>query len=200
MLNSEAVCKYLKLGDTHPHTLTSRQAVADPWGPPINLTTVNSPYVEAYPSVSGDGLTLYFSDYWYRPDRPGGQGGRDLWMTNRASTADPWGTPANLGPVVNSSADEQTPTISHDGLTLVFSSERAGGRGPDNLWMSTRPSTKQDWGLPVNLGSLVNSSGPDYECCLSYDGLALLFISERVGGLGGSDAYVTIRSNINDPW
>jgi len=180
--------------------VSTRQSTNDPWGSPVNLTTVNSPYRESYPSVSADGLMLYFSDYFYGPDRPGGQGGHDLWMTKCASTADPWGTPVNLGPVVNSSADEQTPTISHDGLMLVFSSDRAGGRGSDDLWMSTRQTTQQDWGPPVNLGPLVNSSSFDYECCLSCDGLALFFMSGRSGGLGGSDAWVTVRRSINDPW
>jgi Tol biopolymer transport system component len=180
--------------------VTTRQTVVDPWGSPVNLTSLNSPYGEAYPSVSPDGLTLYFSDFFYRPDRPGGHGGHDLWMTKRASIGHPWGTPINLGPAINSPADDQTPTISHDSLTLVFSSERVGGHGSDDLWMSTRPTTQQDWGLPINLGSLVNSSSPDYECCLSSDGLALFFMSDRSGGLGGSDAWVTVRGSINDPW
>jgi hypothetical protein len=180
--------------------VTTRQNTNGPWGPPVNLTTVNSPYSEGYPSVSADELTLYFSDVIHRPDRPGGQGGHDLWMTTRAGTADPWSTPVNLGPIVNSSADEQSPTISHDGLTLIFASTRGGGSGNYDLWMSTRPTIQRDWGPPVNIGPLVNSSSYDQECCLSCDGLALLFMSGRSGGLGGSDAWVTVRKSISDPW
>jgi Tol biopolymer transport system component len=76
--------------------VTTRQTVADPWDSPVNLTTLNSPYGEAYPSISPDGLVLYFSDFFYRPDRPGGQGGHDLWMTKRVSTDHPWDSPVNL--------------------------------------------------------------------------------------------------------
>jgi hypothetical protein len=182
------------------HWVSTRQSTNDLWGPPVNLTTVNSPYRESYPSVSADGLMLYFSDYFYGPDRPGGQGGHDLWMTNRASLNDPWGTPVNLGPIINSSVNEISPTVSGDGLTLIFASSRGGGSGNYDLWMSMRPTTQQDWGPPVNLGPLVNSSSPDYECCLSCDGLALFFMSERPGGLGSSDAWMTVRRSINDPW
>jgi hypothetical protein len=179
----------------------TRETVADPWGPHLNLTTVNSPYREVYPSVSPDGLTLYFSDYFYGPDRPGGQGGHDLWMSTRASRSDTWTTPVNMGAPPNSSGNEVSPTVSEDGLTLIFASSRGGGSGYYDLWMSTRPSMQQDWGLAVNLGPVVNSSSGEWECCLSCDGLALFFMSaDRAGGLGANDAWVTVRRSINDPW
>jgi len=180
--------------------LTTRQTIDDPWGAPVNLTSVNSQYREAYPSISTDGLMLYFSDYFYGPDRPGGQGGHDLWMTSHASLNDPWDTPINLGSVINSPAQEVSVSISNDALVMVFASNRAGGSGNYDLWMSTRPDKQEDWGPPVNLGPVVNSSGFDYECSLSYDGLVLLFMSDRAGGLGGSDAWMTVRKSINDPW
>ena len=181
--------------------VTTRQTVDDPWGPPVNLTTVNSPYREVYPSVSPDGLTLYFSDYFYGPDRPGGQGGHDLWMSTRASRSGPWTTPVNVGAPPNSSGNEVSPTVSGDGLTLIFASSRGGGSGYYDLWMSTRPTTQQDWGPSVNLGPVVNSSSGEWECCLSCDGLALFFMSaDRAGGLGANDAWVTVRRSINDPW
>lgn len=138
--------------------LSTCQDANDPWGPPVNLgPPVNSSYRESYPSVCADGLTLYFSDCFYGLDRPGGVGGHDLWMATRASQNDPWEEPTNLGTGINSSADEEAPPISHDGLTLVFSSERAGTRDFDDLWMCTRPTTQDPWGLPVNLGPAVNS-------------------------------------------
>jgi hypothetical protein len=181
--------------------VTTRQTFADPWGPPVNITTVNSPYRETYPSVSTDGLTLYFSDYFYGPDRPGGQGGHDLWMSTRASRSEPWATPVNMGAPPNSSGNEVSPTVSGDGLTLIFASSRGGGSGYYDLWMSRRPTTQQDWSPPVNLGPVVNSSSGEWECCLSCDGLALFFMSaERAGGLGANDAWVTVRRSINDPW
>jgi len=81
-------------------------------------------------SISHDGLLLFLGS-----DRPGGSGGHDLWVTTRATTNDPWGEPVNLGPTVNSSAPyDQTPSISADGSTLYFSSNRPGGIGDSDIY------------------------------------------------------------------
>ncbi len=181
--------------------VSTRQDVDDPWGPPVNLgPPVDSSYRESYPSVSADGLTLYFSDYFYRPDRPGGVGGHDLWVATRPSRNDPWGEPTNLGAGVNSPVDDEAPSLSHDGLTLIFSSERAGTRGWDDLWMCTRPTTQDPWSQPVNLGPVVNSDFYELYGQLSPDGLMLFFESDRPGGLGGYDIWVTRRKSHQDPW
>jgi len=179
--------------------VSKRENVSDPWEPPVNLgPPVSSSYRESYPSISADGLTLYFSDYFYGPDRPGGVGGHDLWMTTRMSQSDPWSEPVNLGAGVNSSTDEEAPTISHDGLTLIFASDRAGGS--DDLWMCTRPTAQDEWGPPLNLGPTVNSSSYDLYGNLSSDGLALFFESDRAGGVGSYDIWVTVRKSLDDPW
>jgi hypothetical protein len=70
--------------------------------------------------------------------RPGGVGGEDLWVSTRGSTLDLWRTPVNLGPVVNSTAFDGAPALSFDGMTLYFFSERAGGFGKRDLYMTTR--------------------------------------------------------------
>src|SRR2546425_12081501 len=56
----------------------------------------------------------------------------------------PWGTPVNLGPVVNSAANEQHPAISRDGLSLYISSDRPGGFGGTDIWVSHRACTDAD--------------------------------------------------------
>ncbi|MHC4331939.1 MAG: TolB family protein, partial [Planctomycetota bacterium] len=71
------------------------------------------------------------------------------------------GEPTNLGPTVNSSAGDTSPSISADGLELYFSSDRPGGYGLDDIYVMTRATTEDDWGEPVNLGPLVNSSTAD---------------------------------------
>ncbi len=181
--------------------VSTRQDTSEPWGSPTNLgPPVNSPYREGYPSVSADGLTLYFSDYFYRPDRPGGVGGHDLWVATRPSRNDPWGEPTNLGAGVNSPADDEAPSLSHDGLTLIFSSERPGTRGFDDLWMCTRPTTQDPWSQPVNLGPVVNSDSYELYGQLSPDGLVLFFESGRPGGLGGYDIWMTRRKSRHDSW
>lgn len=62
---------------------STRQSINEAWGPPSNIgAPVNSLYVEAYPSLSSDGLTLYFSDLYSGTPRPGGLGGADIWIAS----------------------------------------------------------------------------------------------------------------------
>jgi len=115
--------------------VTTRASITDPWGAPVNLgPIVNSSFGEGLPSISSDGRKLFFSDYGYEPFRPGGYGSHDLWMTTRETTNDPWGTPVNLGPPVNSLSTDVGPCISPDESTLYFSSDRPGGSGGIDLW------------------------------------------------------------------
>jgi Tol biopolymer transport system component len=182
--------------------VSTRQSVNDPWDPPVNLgSTVNSPYSDSYPSLSSDGLTLYFSDAYTGTPRPGGLGGGDIWMTTRPSRSASWGTPVNVGAPINNSNLDMSPTISGDGLTLVFNSrDRAGGFGSWDLWMSTRSGVQDPWGQPVNLGSAVNSGNWEGESGLSADGLALVFGSGRTGIVGGYDMWMSTRKTLADPW
>jgi hypothetical protein len=118
--------------------VTTRESVSDPWGAPVNLgPNVNSPLGEGLPSISADGRKLFFSDYGFGPFRPGGYGSHDLWVTTRQTKNEPWGTPVNLGPTVNSSATEAGPTISPDESTLYFSSDRPGGAGNLDIWQAS---------------------------------------------------------------
>jgi hypothetical protein len=182
---------------------STRENADDPWGPLVNVQEINSRYNEAFPCLSADGLILYFSDFydWIAAgDRPGGVGHHDLWMCTRASRNDPWAAPVNMGAPLNSGNAEVSPTISHDGLTFIFASNRSGGGSNYDLWMSTRPAAEGDWAVPVNLGPAVNSSAFDGEVCLSTDGLALFFCSTRPGGMGSYDIWVTTRRSQAAAW
>ena len=95
-----------------------------------------------------------------------------------------FGEPTNLGATVNSSAREQQPSISDDGLSLCFKSLRPGGYGDWDLWMTTRPMTTAAWAEPVNLGPAVNTSYRDSDPSISADSLCLFFHSDRPGGFG----------------
>ena len=177
--------------------VTTRATTSDPWGEPVNLgPPVNTSNWEQGPSISADGLTLFFSSY----NRPGGSGGDDIYVTTRATTDDPWGTPVNLGPKVNSSAHDWAPSISVDGLELFFGSKRSGGYGGYDLWVTTRETIHDEWGSPVNLGGTVNSAHTTHGMSISHDGLLLFFSSDRPGGSGGYDFWVTRRETTKDPW
>ena len=176
--------------------VTTRDTIDDEWGTPMNLgPTVNTSALDGCPSVSADGLSLFFMS-----GRPGGSGAHDLWMTTRATISDPWGSPVNLGATVNSSGADGCPSISADGLTLFLHSNRSGGYGSHDLWVTTRATVSDPWGPPVNLGATVNTASTD--CCpsISADGLMLFFHSDRSDGSGSLDLWVTTRATISDPW
>jgi hypothetical protein len=110
-------------------------------------------------------------------------------MCTRPTTEDPWGRPVNLGPVVNSDFYELYGQLSPDGLVLFFESDRPGGLGGYDLWMSRRKSRNDSWGPPVNVGPLVNTVGDDGLGTVSADGKVLYFGSDRPGGRGSFDIW-----------
>jgi len=109
-----------------------------------------------------------------------------------------WSTPVNLGPVVNSASQDQQPAISKDGLSLYFTSNRPGGFGGFDMYVSQRASVDDAWGSPVNLGSNVNTSLNEGNPAFSRDGHAMFFQSDRPGGLGARDIWVSQREHTHD--
>ena len=130
------------------------------WSPPVNLgPMVNSSTGENAPELSKDGRSLFFGS-----PRPGGSGSTDLWVSQRACTdaANPecsWQAAVNLGPTINAAGIDAAPNLSRDGHLLYFTSDRPGGFGSNDLWVSWRPDIQDDfgWQSPVNLGSPINS-------------------------------------------
>jgi hypothetical protein len=175
---------------------TTRPSISGPWSKPANLgSPVNTGNWDGVPSISTDGLSLIFSS-----NRPGGQGDVDLWESKRATVDDPWRAPVNLGPAVNSTSLDWTQCVSADGLELYLGSERPGGNGQSDIWVATRGTRQDDWSMPRNLGPTVNSSAFDGFPGLSPDGLLLFITSERSGGYGGRDVWISRRASASDPW
>lgn len=120
-----------------------------------------------------------------------------------------WGTAVNLGPNVNSSFNDAGASISADGLTLYFSSNRTGGSGGYDLWYTTRATINDDWDPAVNLGQPPNSRYSYWEPSISSDGLTLYFSDGHTpqygnrlpGGLGGQgDIWMVTRASVNGAW
>jgi len=172
--------------------VSKRKSKSDPWGPAENLgPTVNSPADEVCYSISSDGLTLYFADGFVVDPRPGGHGGRDIWITQRTTLSSSWGHPVNLGPTVNTSAYEYAPFITANDQTLLFTANGGPGSGiGDDIWITTRASLINPWHTPVRLDPPVNDSAwVDAIPRLSADSSALYFLSTRPGGYGGGDIW-----------
>lgn len=96
------------------------------------------------------------------------------------------------------SNEDGNPSVASDGLTLTFSSRRAGGRGGWDLWTASRPSRSSTWGRPVNLGPSVNSAQDEDNSRLSADGLTLYFDSTRAGGSGAHDLWMATRTSLTN--
>jgi len=181
--------------------ISRRSTIDEDWGTPENLgPPVNTSYYDYEAYISSDCLELYFVSF----QRPGGHGGDDIWVSRRQSKEAVWGTPVNLGPEVNSSTNEWSPSISPNGLELYFV-RRSGGYGSDDIWVSRRATTNDPWGEPVNLGPIVNSSASESMTFLSSDGLSLFFSEDtgapiRPGGFGNLDGWLTRRASVSDPW
>jgi WD40 repeat protein len=151
--------------ETEPHPAAPRlQAMSfanSEWSAPVNLgAPINTPFLEASPTLSKDGLRLYFVS-----NRPGGFGLQDLWASQRscAESVCPWQEPVNLGPAINSARVDNGPNLSADEHLLFYFSDRPGGHGKTDIWMSRRADPKDDlgWEEPVDLGSDVNSADFD---------------------------------------
>ncbi len=110
-----------------------------------------------------------------------------------------WSEPVHLPAPVNSAARELGAALSPDELSLYFGSDRAGGFGAIDIWVSHRACTACPWDTPVNLGAGVNSQTGDGGPALSHDGLLLFFSGgDRPGGQGSDDIWVSRRTDPND--
>ncbi len=140
-------------------------------------------YSLGHAALSQDGNTLY-----YVSDMPGGQGGTDIWFSEK-QTDGSWGEPVNAGERINSSGNELFPNIGPD-HTLYYSSDGFAGMGGLDVFRST--GSRGQWTEPRNLRYPVNSSGDDFAYVLTLDGeesLAGYLSSNRKGGQGNDDIY-----------
>jgi WD40-like Beta Propeller Repeat len=100
--------------------------------------------------------------------------------------------PAQAVAELNSSANDIQPNVRKDGLEVVFSSNRTGTLGGQDIWAATRASIEDPWSTPVNLGAAVNTGAAESRPSLSWDARALLF-GRAPGPEGMSDIYVSTR-------
>ncbi len=170
--------------------ITRRATIADPWETPSRVLDVSGPGDDAFPGISGDGLTL-----WFCSDRTGGSGGHDIWVTTRADRSSPW-APPTVVPELSSPATDCAPQVSPSGLLLIITSDRSGGVGMRDLYWATRASVDDPWDTPT-LIPYVNSPSDDSEGRLMADGLRLYFSSDR-GTVGGYELYATMRASTAD--
>lgn len=151
----------------------------------IPLNTADN---EGAQTLSGDGRYMIFTAC----NRSEGLGRCDLYWSIKEN--EKWSVPKNLGKPVNGAYRETQPSITPDGRTLYFSSDRPGGKGQHDIWVSHRDSTEQ-WSQPENLGDSINTSDNELSPFIHPDNQSLYFSSNGHIGLGGYDLFVSRRDN-----
>jgi hypothetical protein len=164
------------------------------WQPAVNLGAgVNSSASDnapAYFENEEDGLPQLF----FGSDRPGGAGGLDIYVSEQLADGS-FGSAVRI-PELSSAAGDSRPSIRHDGLEIFIQSNRVGTVGGADLWVSTRANTLDPWSTPVNLGITVNTTVIDQNPYISSDSKTLFFSSDRPGGIGSLDIYMTTRTKL----
>jgi Tol biopolymer transport system component len=162
---------------------------AENWNDVPELPHINSEFNEHCPLIVSKDL-IYFSY-----EKPGVTQSDDLYQVKRVNGV--WGKPEPLPGQINSTSREHLhwTGLSKDGNALIIVSDRPGGYGSSDQWISYKDSAG-NWSAPENLGPLVNTSGGDFCWVFTPDGKYFVGVAARSGGQGGDDLYLVERSSI----
>lgn len=160
----------------------SRPTAEGGWGKAVPIDRVNTDQNEGAQTVSADGRLLIFTAC----NRPGTVGRCDLYITEYVNGK--WTDVKNMGEPVNTRAWESQPSLSADGKTLYFASERSGGKGGKDIWVSYRQADGS-WSVPENLGDTINTPEDEQGPFIHADGQTLYFMSDGHPGMGKSDIF-----------
>ena len=166
---------------------TDEWQFANNLGEPIN-TLKN----EGAQCITADGKTLYFTAC----SRNDSYGRCDIYQSDFVN--EKWTNPVNLGPNINTESWESQPAISSDGRQLFFVSNRPGGRGGKDIWVSYKNASGV-WMEAKNIGDKINTSKDDISPFLHWDNQTLYFASKGFIGMGGFDVFVS-RLNGSGDW
>jgi OmpA-OmpF porin, OOP family len=153
------------------------------WQIPESISkNINTMFNEGTCTISADGRKLIFTSCIGRE----GFGSCDLFESHRVGSE--WSVPENLGPNVNSSEWESQPSLSADGRALYFVSDRRGGQGRRDIWMSTLSSDGK-WSRAKNIGKPVNTVYDELSPFIHVNNRTLYFASNGLTGFGGYDLF-----------
>ncbi len=158
------------------------------WSEPEPVSqNINSQFNEGTCTISADGQMLIFASCEGRMT----YGSCDLYVSYK--DGDDWTVPRNLGPTVNSRSWESQPSLSADGRRLYFVSDRHGGQGKRDIWVTEKDSVGE-WKEPWNLGPDINTPEDEISPFIHVNGITLFFASTGHPGFGGYDIYMSERN------
>jgi len=153
------------------------------WAPYVKLNeNINTKYWESHATISHDNKKLYFTT-----NRKGTLGGLDIYVSSRDSTGD-WGPAVNLGPVINTPYNEESPFLSEDDKTLFFSSRGHFNMGGYDIFYSNLLDNGE-WSVPLNVGYPMNSTDDDVFFKPLKEGYEGYYAKENPAGFGKQDIY-----------
>lgn len=188
------------------------------WESPINLGCVlNTAGADnAGPTFWEDNSTGTLYLYFTRNETPANPNGFNIYVSTCTSDVSScnrhqlW-SPGSYVVELNSAGFRNTRTAirRRDGLEMLITSNRPGTVGGLDLWVSTRGSAQDPWSIPIDLNvensskggtAAVTTTANDAAPALSWDGQTMIFYSNKAGGLGGNDLYMSARQKLNDSY
>lgn len=164
------------------------------WFTALNMgTPPNTSNHEYAQTFSGDGHYMFLTRCENRSENGWDKGGCDLYIQFRKDTSEQWSVPQGFGATINSPGYEGMACLSPDNRELYFVSDRKGGYGGKDIWVSR--FEEGYWQPPRNLGSHINTRGDEITPYLHLDNKTLYFSSNGLPGMGGSDLFFAKRTN-----
>jgi len=165
------------------------------WTEPTSLKMINSSFRETHASISDDGNTIYFTT---NNPKYAKHGGMDIVKTTFDKTTNSWSDPVDIGDMINTEWDEESPFIKPDGKRFYFSSQGHSSIGGFDFFKCELGDS--GFSEPINLGFPLNTPYDDAFIYVSDDGKRVFFNSNRIGGFGANDIYEGfILSAVNIP-
>ncbi|WP_159471238.1 OmpA family protein [Dyadobacter sp. 3J3] len=159
------------------------------WDVPEEISkAINTTNNEGTCSISADGRTLVLTAC----NRPDSYGGCDLYISHKQGSD--WSAPQNVGENINSRNWESQPSLSADGRTLYFASDRRGGQGRSDIWYSVLKE-KGLWSDPKNLGPIINTPEDENAPFIHANGRTLFYASNGLTGMGGFDIFLSQKAD-----
>jgi OmpA-OmpF porin, OOP family len=176
--------------DIHDEDLVvCRKNETGQWSEPVSISkNINTQMNEGTCTISADGRKIIFTSCSGRDN----YGSCDLFETTKIGNE--WSLPRNLGLGVNSAAWESQPSLSADGRTLYFVSDRRSGLGQRDIWISTLDENGQ-WTKAVNAGRPVNSEYDEMSPFIHVNGRTLYFATNALVGFGGYDIFFSEKDS-----
>lgn len=164
------------------------------WGVPVDLENINTRYNEGSASFSEDKSRIYFTRC---DDKVTGYGSCDIYFSQMENGK--WQIPKNMNEPINTAANETSAFVFNNGNSIIFSSNKKGGFGGQDLYYSERKQNRK-WTIPVNLGDNINTSGHEESPFIHKDNKTLFFRSNGHIGMGGFDLYKAVFDHKKKSW